>query len=85
VNSHGGHVSGGMFFMPIILPTGGFGGWNSYRYAYTPAGVSAPPIGSPASGSSFTKPSGSTIKDSSGKTIQRGGFGINNKSGSSGS
>ncbi|MFI0465049.1 hypothetical protein ACH347_13315 [Saccharopolyspora sp. 5N102] len=85
VNTHQGYHSGGMFFMPIFLPTGGIGGYNSYRYAYTPAGVSAPPIGSPASGSSFTKPSGSTIKDSKGKTIQRGGFGINNKSGSSGS
>ncbi|MER6989542.1 hypothetical protein ABT337_13690 [Saccharopolyspora hirsuta] len=85
VTSHGGHVSGGMFFMPIFLPGGGIGGYNSYRYAYTPAGVSAPPVGSPATGSSFTKPSGSTIKDTSGKTIQRGGFGINNKSGSSGS
>ncbi|MDA3646016.1 hypothetical protein LZ318_05855 [Saccharopolyspora indica] len=84
VQSHGGHVSGGMFFMPIFLPGGGMG-QASYRYAYTPAGVSAPPVGSPASGSSFTKPSGSTIKDTSGKTIQRGGFGINNKSGSSGS
>ncbi|MEV0698499.1 hypothetical protein AB0I53_11345 [Saccharopolyspora sp. NPDC050389] len=85
VNTHQGYHNGGMFFMPIFLPGGGIGGYNSYRYAYTPAGVSAPPVGSPASGSSFTKPSGSTIKDSSGKTIQRGGFGINNKSGSSGS
>ncbi|MGW3466959.1 hypothetical protein ACWDKQ_00455 [Saccharopolyspora sp. NPDC000995] len=85
VTSHGGYHSGGMFFMPIFLPNGGFGGYNSYRYAYTPSGVSAPPIGSPASGSSFTKPSGSTIKNTSGKTIQRGGFGISSKSGSSGS
>ncbi|MGW1682842.1 hypothetical protein [Saccharopolyspora sp. NPDC002376] len=85
VTSHGGHVSGGMFFMPIFLPGGGMG-QASYRYAYTPAGVSAPPVGQSApGGSSFTKPSGSTIKDTSGKTIQRGGFGINNKSGSSGS
>ncbi|MDA3630926.1 hypothetical protein [Saccharopolyspora oryzae] len=88
VTSHGGHMgSGGMFFMPIFLPgtTIPSGQYSSYRYAYTPAGVSAPPVGSPASGSSFTKPSGSTIKDTSGKTIQRGGFGINNKSGSTGS
>ncbi|SEG84055.1 hypothetical protein SAMN02982929_04368 [Saccharopolyspora kobensis] len=86
VHSHGGHVTGGMFFMPIFLPSGmPSGNYNSYRYAYTPAGVSAPPVGSPATGSSFTKPTGSTIKDTSGKTIQRGGFGINNKSGSSGS
>ncbi|TDD56652.1 hypothetical protein E1288_00785 [Saccharopolyspora elongata] len=87
VSSHGGYHSGGMFFMPIFLPgtTIPSGQHSSYRYAYTPAGVSAPPVGSPASGSSFTKPSGSTIKDSKGKTIQRGGFGINNKSGSSGS
>ncbi|WP_406688275.1 hypothetical protein REH65_16855 [Saccharopolyspora sp. ID03-671] len=38
VTSHGGHVSGGMFFMPIFLPGGGIGGYNSYRYAYTPRG-----------------------------------------------
>ncbi|GAA4611437.1 hypothetical protein GCM10023108_03710 [Saccharopolyspora hordei] len=86
VTSHGGYHSGGMFFMPIFLPGGGIGGYHSYRYAYTPAGVTAPPVGSPApGGSSFTKPSGSTIKDTSGKTIQRGGFGISGKSGSSGS
>lgn len=83
VRSQGGHVSGGMFFMPIILPMGGMG-QTSYRYAYTPPGATAPPVGSPATGSSFTKPTGS-IKDTSGKTVQRGGFGINNKSGSSGS
>ncbi|MGP4018497.1 hypothetical protein [Saccharopolyspora sp. 5N708] len=85
VNSHQGYTSGGMFFMPIFLPGGGIGGYNSYRYAYTPAGVSAPPVGSPASGSSFNRPSGSTIKDTTGKTVQRGGFGISSKTGSGGS
>lgn len=85
VHSHGGYSSGGMFFMPIFLPGGGIGGYHSYRYAYTPAGATAPPIGSPASGSTFTKPSGSTVKNTKGSTVQRGGFGISSKSGSSGS
>ncbi|MEB3369470.1 hypothetical protein [Saccharopolyspora mangrovi] len=85
VNSHGGHVSGGMFFMPIFLPGGGIGGYHSYRYAYTPAGVSAPPVGAPAAGSTFNKPSGSTVKNTKGSTVQRGGFGISSKTGGSGS
>lgn len=85
VNSQGGYSHGGMFFMPIILPGGGFGGHQSYRYAYTPAGTAPPAIGSPAAGSTFNKPSGSTVKNTKGSTIQRGGFGISSKSGSSGS
>ncbi|MEU6264224.1 hypothetical protein [Saccharopolyspora shandongensis] len=82
VNTHGGYHSGGMFFMPLFI---GGPPVPQYRYAYTEPGTRPPAPGQTMSGGSFTKPSGSTIKDSSGKTIQRGGFGINNKSGSSGS
>ncbi|CAL99508.1 hypothetical protein SACE_0156 [Saccharopolyspora erythraea NRRL 2338] len=84
VNSHHGYVNHGtgMFFMPIFLPGGGIGGYNQYRYGYTAPGAPAPAVGSTVSSPNFTKPSGSTIKDSKGSTVQRGGFGINNKSGS---
>lgn len=83
VNSHGGHYDhhSGMFFMPIFLPNGAFGGTSSYRYGYTQPGAVAPPVGSTVSNPSFTKPSGTTIKDTKGSTVQRGGFGINSKSG----
>ncbi|MFR9729084.1 hypothetical protein ACL03H_07640 [Saccharopolyspora sp. MS10] len=85
VQSHGGYSSGGMFFMPIFLPGGGFGGYNSYRYGYTQPGTTAPPVGQPVSNPSFTKPAGTNITNTKGQTVQRGGFGINSKSGSSGS
>lgn len=83
VRSQGGYVdhSSGFIFMPLF-----FGGpMQSYRYAYTPAGTAAPSVGSTVAGSSFNKPAGTTIKDTKGSTIQRGGFGISSKSGSSGS
>ena len=82
VTHNGGHVDhhSGMFFMPIFLPGGGIG-WNSYRYGYTSPGTAAPPVGGTVSNPNFTKPSGTTIKDTKGSTVQRGGFGINSKSG----
>lgn len=82
VESQGGYVSGGMMFMPLFM-----GGPMApqYRYAYTPAGASAPPVGSTATNSTFNKPSGSTIKNTSGGTVQRGGFGISSKTGGGGS
>ncbi|MEU6132019.1 hypothetical protein ABZ805_22830 [Saccharopolyspora sp. NPDC047091] len=85
VQSHGGYSSGGMFFMPIFLPGGGIGGYNSYRYGYTSPGTAAPPVGQPVSSPNFTKPADANIKNTKGQTVQRGGFGISNKSGSSGS
>ncbi|WP_344686170.1 hypothetical protein [Saccharopolyspora taberi] len=86
VRANGGSYDAhtGMFFMPIILPGGGFG-QAQYRYGYTSPGQPAPGIGQPVSSPNFTKPADSTIKNTKGSTIQRGGFGISNKSGSAGS
>lgn len=83
IRSHGGYYDhgSGMFFMPLFL---GGPPVPQYRYAYSSPGTSAPAPGQTMAGGSFDKPSG-TIKDSKGSTIQRGGFGVGNKSGSSGS
>lgn len=86
VTSHGGHIDHdtGMYFMPIILPGGGFGGWNQYRYSYSPSGSTIPAPGQTVSTPNFTKPSsGTKVSTRSGTTIQRGGFGISSKSGGS--
>ncbi|RZQ62083.1 hypothetical protein [Amycolatopsis suaedae] len=69
--SHGGHVSGGWIFIPYG------GGYNQYRYNYGGTGVP----GQKVSGGSFTRPSGANITTKSGKSVQRGGFGISGKSG----
>ncbi|GAB3286123.1 hypothetical protein [Parasphingorhabdus pacifica] len=82
VEENGGYTNGGMFFMPFFLPGGGVGGYNQYRYGYTSPGAPAPTPGSTVSNPSFNKPSNATIKNSKGATVQRGGFGIGNKSGS---
>lgn len=85
VTSHGGHLdhNTGMYFMPIILPGGGFGGWNQYRYSYSPSGSPVPSPGQTVFRPDFTRPSsGTRISTRSGSTIQRGGFGISSKSGS---
>ncbi|HVW40449.1 MAG TPA: hypothetical protein VHC18_03770 [Amycolatopsis sp.] len=78
VASHGGHYDSvsGLWILPLGL------GGGQYRYNYGGTGT----IGSPVSGGTFTKPSGNTtVKTSSGKTVQRGGFGISGKSSSGGS
>jgi hypothetical protein len=80
VTSHGGYTSGGFFFLPIV----GGGGYTQYHYNY--GGTVGP--GGRVTGGSATAPSGrTTVKTSSGKTVQRGGFGISSggKSGSGGS
>ena len=76
VNHNGGHVDHGTgtFFMPIFLP-GGQRVMQPYRYGYTSGGSPAPPVGSTVGNPSFTKPAGSAVKDRSGSTISRGGFG----------
>ncbi|MFI5583570.1 hypothetical protein ACIA5G_00925 [Amycolatopsis sp. NPDC051758] len=76
VTSHGGHVSGGFLFLPI-----GGGGFNSYRYNYGGTGT----IGQRVSGGTYDAPSSRTsVNTKSGKSVQRGGFGISGKSGSTG-
>jgi hypothetical protein len=74
--AHGGHVSGGFVFLPLIG-----GGFQQYRYYYGGTGT----IGQHVSGGSFTKPGNANIRTNSGRTIQRGGFGITNHGGSGGS
>lgn len=72
VSSHGGYHSGGFFYI----------GGNSYRYHY---GGPSTPVGQKVSGGSYTMPKGANVSTSSGKVIQRGGFGVSggSKSGSS--
>ncbi|MEV4051341.1 hypothetical protein AB0J55_09140 [Amycolatopsis sp. NPDC049688] len=77
VTSHGGYHSGGFLFLPI--PGGGY---NSYRYNYGGTGV----VGQRVSGGTYDAPSARTnVTTKSGKSVQRGGFGISGKSGSGGS
>ena len=76
VTSHGGYSSGGFLFLPI-----GGGGYNSYRYNYGGTGV----IGQRVTGGTYDAPSSRTnVNTKSGKSVQRGGFGISGKSGSTG-
>jgi hypothetical protein len=76
VTSHHGYSSGGFLFLPI-----GGGGYNSYRYNYGGSGV----VGQRVSGGSYDAPSSRTsVNTKSGKSVQRGGFGISGKSGSTG-
>ncbi|WP_372667723.1 hypothetical protein [Amycolatopsis kentuckyensis] len=77
VTSHHGYSSGGFWFIPI-----GGGGYQSYRYNYGGTGT----IGQPVTGGSYDPPSSRTsVNTKSGKSVQRGGFGISGKSGSTGS
>jgi hypothetical protein len=76
VRSHGGYHSGGFFYLPI-----GGGSYRQYHYNYGGSGA----VGQKVSGGSRVAPSGSTVKTSSGKTIQRGGFGISGGGKSGGS
>ncbi|GAB2741512.1 hypothetical protein [Amycolatopsis magusensis] len=70
-SSHGGYHSGGFMFIPI--PGGGY---NQYHYNY--GGTGAP--GQKISGGSYTAPSNANVTTKSGKSVQRGGFGISNSS-----
>lgn len=74
VNSHGGHISNGFIFLPLVG-----GGYSQYHYYYGGTGT----IGQKATGGSFTEPSNATVKTKSGSTIKRGGFGITGRSGGS--
>lgn len=70
--SHGGHVSGGFIFLP--LPGGGF---QQYRYNYGGHGT----VGSQVQGGTYERPQNANISTRSGKTVQRGGFGVRGGSG----
>jgi hypothetical protein len=73
--THGGYISNGFVFVPLLT-----GGYGQYRYYYGGSGG----VGTHVSGGSFSKPDNATIRTNSGKTIQRGGFGITGKLGGSG-
>jgi hypothetical protein len=68
-SQHGGYLSGGMFI---------FAG-HSYRYYYGGSGQ----IGQTVTGGTFQAPPNAHISTPSGKTVQRGGFGIRSGSGGS--
>jgi hypothetical protein len=74
--AHGGYVSNGFIFLPLVG-----GGFGQYHYYYGGGNV---PVGQRVSGGSFTAPANANVRTKSGKTIQRGGFGITGKSGGSG-
>jgi hypothetical protein len=77
VTSHGGYSSGGFFFLPLST-----GGYQQYHYNY--GGTVGQ--GGRVSGGSTAAPSGrTTVKSSSGSTIQRGGFGVSGGGKSGGS
>ncbi|MBB3049482.1 type II secretory pathway pseudopilin PulG [Prauserella isguenensis] len=67
VENQGGYTSGGFMFLP--MPGGGY---QQYRYNYGGSGTP----GTQVQGGSYTKPDGANISTRSGKTVQRGGFGV---------
>lgn len=77
ITNHGGYYNSGSGLW--IIPYGV--GAGQYRYNYGGTGV----IGQHVTGGTYTAPSGNTsVKTSSGKSVQRGGFGISGKSSSGG-
>jgi hypothetical protein len=76
VTSHGGYSSGGFFFLPI-----GGGGYQQYHYNYGGSVQNGR-----VTGGSTAAPSGrTTVKSTSGATVQRGGFGVSGGGKSGGS
>lgn len=73
VRNQGGHTGGGGL---LFLPIGGFG-TGTYHYNYGGTGA----VGSKVSGGSYTKPNNANVSTKTGKSVQRGGFGISGKSG----
>jgi hypothetical protein len=77
VTSHGGYSSGGIFFLPYG------GGYRQYHYYY---GGSVDPGTRHVSGGTTAAPSSrTTVKSTSGSTVQRGGFGVSGGGKSGGS
>jgi hypothetical protein len=76
VTSHGGHYSNGIFFLPLG------GGYRQYHYNYGGTVAS----GGRVTGGTLTAPGvKTTVKTNSGKTVQRGGFGVSSGGKSGGS
>ncbi|MET0135908.1 MAG: hypothetical protein ABW215_20195 [Kibdelosporangium sp.] len=76
VRSHGGYSSGGFFFIPI-----GGGGYRQYHYNYGGSVSNGRVVG----GSTAAPSGNTTVKSTSGKTVQRGGFGVSGGGKSGGS
>lgn len=68
VAARGGHTSGGFFILP---------GGRQYRYNYGGSGGR----GTVISGGTYERPRGANVNTPSGKSVQRGGFGIRGSSG----
>lgn len=77
VRANGGHVSGGILFLPIVG-----GGYNQYHYNYGGTGVPGQRV---AGGTTVKPDTNTTVKSRSGSTIQRGGFGVSGGGKSGGS
>jgi hypothetical protein len=78
VTSHNGYSSGGIFFLPL-----GGGGYRQYHYNY--GGTVDRSTGRVVGGSTAAPSNRTTVKTSSGKTVQRGGFGVSGSGKSGGS
>jgi hypothetical protein len=78
VRSHNGYYDN--YSHTYFIPLGG-GGYTQYHYYY---GGSVGP-GGHVSGGSYTAPSNAHVSTKSGKTVQRGGFGVSGGSKSGGS
>ncbi|WP_034239644.1 hypothetical protein [Saccharomonospora iraqiensis] len=76
--SHGGYYNSSSNIVFLPSPGGG-DDYRQYRYKYG-SGNSNARHGSTVSGGSYTRPSNAEIKTDSGKTIQRGGFGVSSGS-----
>ncbi len=74
-SNHGGyyHSSSNIVFLPS---PGGGDDYRQYRYNYGGTGS----IGDTVRGGSFSRPSNAEIKTNSGRTVQRGGFGVSSGS-----
>lgn len=80
VRNHGGYYDNNSH--TYFIPVGGFGGgYTQYHYYY---GGSVGSNGH-VSGGSYTAPSNAHVTTKSGKTVQRGGFGVSGGSKSGGS
>ncbi|WP_260479278.1 hypothetical protein [Kibdelosporangium aridum] len=80
VRSHGGYYSGGFWFIPIGGQT------RSYHYNYGGTVSGTGPNRRVTGGSTAAPGSGTTVKSgTSGKTVQRGGFGVSGGGKSGGS
>ncbi|MBO0850791.1 MAG: hypothetical protein J2P20_15120 [Pseudonocardia sp.] len=75
-SSNGAYHSGGFVPFPIFIGGGG----RQYHYTYGGTGN----VGQVATGGTTVAPKDATVKTQSGRTIQRGGFGVSRSGGGGG-